>query len=117
VPLRRHRPFLKIDPAPYFFLFPFNFSFPQGMSRPRSIYERFSSSTLPPPESRVRFHAVQQGESLISIANLEYSLAEYDPDLWRDMGIANLVQDPFTLDIAFRARSLRVLPRPLPDFK
>jgi hypothetical protein len=65
---------------------------------------------------RERGHTVVEGESLISIANKEYSLDEYDPNLWRDMALANGVQNPFTFDGDFRGRQLSVPARPLPDF-
>lgn len=84
--------------------------------RPRSIYEQRTTSTLPPPELRERRHVVEQGESLISIANREYGLSEYDADLWRNMGLANKVENPFTIDMDFRGEALRVPAPPLPEF-
>jgi hypothetical protein len=59
---------------------------------------------------------VVEGESLISIANREYALDEYDANLWRDLGLAGRVKNPFTFDQDFRGELISVPPRPLPDF-
>jgi hypothetical protein len=86
------------------------------MARPRSIYERKTTSALPPPELREGSHVVAQGESLMSISVREYDLEEYNPDLWREVGLLNKVENPFTFDSDFRGVRLRIPPRPLPDF-
>jgi nucleoid-associated protein YgaU len=86
------------------------------MPRPRSIYERSTESSLPPPAFRERRHAVEQGESLISIANREYRLSEYDPDLWRGIGELNGVENPFTLATDFSGTALRIPAKQLPEF-
>jgi hypothetical protein len=86
------------------------------MARPRSIYERGTSSTLPPPERRERSHVVEQGESLITIANRMFSLEEYDPGLWREIGLVNRVDNPFTFDPDFVGERIRVPGRPLPAY-
>ena len=85
-------------------------------TRPRSIYERKTSATLPPPDQIERRHPVIQGEDLISIANKEYSLAEYGPDLWRGIAESNNVQNPFTLNAEFRGKVLKIPSKPLPEF-
>jgi len=86
------------------------------MARPRSIYERKTSSTLPPPELRERLHRVVDNESLISVANKEYGLGEYDPDFWREVGTANHVTNPFTFAEDYLGQSIRIPARPLPSF-
>ncbi|MBI3654077.1 MAG: hypothetical protein HY231_23855 [Acidobacteria bacterium] len=86
------------------------------MARPKSIYERLTGSTLPPPDVRERGHAVIQGESLLSIANREYTLEEYDASLWREIGLQNRIENPFTLDTDYRGKLLRIPAKPLPDF-
>jgi len=85
-------------------------------TRPRSIYERKSNATLPPPDQIERRHAVIQGEDLISIANKECGLAEYDADLWRGIGESNSVENPFTLDADFRGKLLKIPTKSLPEF-
>ena len=87
------------------------------MARPRSIYERFTKDVLPPPEFREGRHQVIQGESLISIANLEYSLEEYDPDRWRGVGLLNGVTNPFTFEQSFLGAIIRIPVPSLPDFQ
>lgn len=84
--------------------------------RPRSIYERFTGSTLPPPELREGSHVVEQGEGLISIANVEYGLREYDPDLWRGVAEKNGVENPFMTDTDYRGKAIRIAARKLPEF-
>ena len=86
------------------------------MLRPQSIYERRTNATLPPPDQVERRHAVIQGEGLISIANKEYALVEYDADLWRGIGESNGVENPFTLDADFRGKFLKVPAKSLPEF-
>ena len=87
------------------------------MARPRSIYERKTSSTLPPPELRERLHRVVDNELLLSVANKEYALSEYDAGRWRDLGIANDVTNPFTFDQDFLGKTIRVPAPGLPDFQ
>jgi hypothetical protein len=53
---------------------------------------------------------------LISIANKEYALAEYDADLWRGIGESNNVENPFTLDADFRGKLLKIPAKSLPEF-
>lgn len=86
------------------------------MARPRSIFERFTSATIPPTGQQIGFHMVAQSETLMSIANVEYSLQEYDPDLWRGIAAANNIQNPFSFDFDFRGRNIRIPLPPLPDF-
>jgi hypothetical protein len=86
------------------------------MARPKSIYERKTITTLPPPELRERLHRVVDNELLLSVANKEYALSEYDPDLWRDLGIANQVSNPFTFDHDFLGKIVRIPAKPLPAF-
>lgn len=86
------------------------------MARSRSIYERKTSTTLPPPELRERLHRVVDNELLLSVSNKEYGLAEYDADRWRDLGIANGVTNPFTFDHDFLGKTIRVPAKPLPSF-
>ena len=88
------------------------------MPRPQSIYERHTTSTIPPPEFRQRAHLVVDNETLIGIANVEHSLVEYDADLWRDMAIANNIQNPFTFtdDGEFLGERIVVPGKPLPEF-
>lgn len=86
------------------------------MARPRSIYERETNPTLPPPEFIERTHVVVEGETLISIAKLEYGLSEYDPDLLRLIVDANNIENPFTFAQDFRGKTIRIPARPLPDF-
>jgi hypothetical protein len=86
------------------------------MARTRSIYERGTTSTLPPPDRIERGHQVIQRESLLSIANSEYQLGEYDPDTWREIGIANNIVNPFTFDTELRGQVIRLPAKALPDF-
>jgi hypothetical protein len=86
------------------------------MGRPLSIYERLSQSTLPPPDISERSHLVAENESLLSIANSEYGLEEYDPDRWREVGLTNNIENPFTFDIEMRGTLIRLPAKPLPDF-
>jgi hypothetical protein len=84
--------------------------------RPRSIYERFTTPTLPPPDQTEGRHLVIEEESLMSVANDEYGLEEYDPNLWRSVGEANGIENPFTFDTEFRRTNIRIPARSLPDF-
>jgi hypothetical protein len=86
------------------------------MARSKSIYEQKTRSSLPPPELRERHHRVDDNELLLSVANKEYGITEYDPDLWRDLGLANGVTNPFTFDSEFLGRTIRVPAKPLPEF-
>jgi hypothetical protein len=86
------------------------------MPRPRSIYERQTTSVLPPPEYRERSHLVTENENLIVIASGEYGLEEYDSELWRLLGTTNKVLDPFTFDNDFTGLRVRVPARSLPPF-
>lgn len=91
------------------------------MSRPRSIFERFTKSTIPPPQLFEGTHVVASTEFAMGIANKEYGLQEYDPNPWREMLIINRVVDPFRLEAlpengGFRGRMLRIPPVKLPDF-
>jgi hypothetical protein len=88
------------------------------MARPKSIFERQTTSTVPPPEFRQKVHLVEDNEVLIGIANKEYSLSEYDPNLWRDLGLANGIQNPFnfTDEAEFRGKQIILPAKPLPDF-
>jgi nucleoid-associated protein YgaU len=86
------------------------------MARPLSLYERHTTSTLPPPDIRERSHVVVQNENLLSIANVEYALEEYAADLWRDCALANSIDNPFTFDTDLRGQLLRIPQKPLPDF-
>jgi hypothetical protein len=86
------------------------------MPRPRSFYERETKSTLPPPERREQSHVVQQGDSLIAIANRMYGRAEYEEDLWRMIAEANGVLDPFTFAEDFLGKRITIPAIPLPDF-
>jgi nucleoid-associated protein YgaU len=86
------------------------------MPRPRSIYERLTKPTVPPPSLRARSHVVLDGEVLISIATKEYGLQVYDPDLWRDMALANSVENPVTFSNDFLGKRI-IIPAPaLPGF-
>lgn len=83
----------------------------------KSIYERSTTSTLPPPDLSERGHVVIQNESPLSIANREYGLEEYDVALWREIGIRNGIENPFTFDSEMRGRVIRIPQKPLPDFE
>jgi nucleoid-associated protein YgaU len=86
------------------------------MPRPRSFYERGTRSTLTPPERRERSHTVVQGETLVVVATVEYSLQEYRPELWRLIAEKNAVQDPFRFSMDLTGQSVRIPAEPLPDF-
>jgi hypothetical protein len=86
------------------------------MARPRSIYERRTTSTLPPPELREKLHRVVDQETLIGIANVEYLLQEYDPDRWREMAFLNGIDNPFSFVDEFIGQTIRVPAKPLPEF-
>jgi hypothetical protein len=90
-------------------------------SRPLSIFEQFTSPVIPPPDQVERQHLVKKGEFALSIANVEYGHRQYDENTWRDLLIANGVEDPRRLDKLPQAggrqgQLLRIPPRPLPDF-
>jgi hypothetical protein len=86
------------------------------MTRPLSIYERFTKSILPLPQEEQRFHTVIGNESLMSIANREYGLRQYDKSKWRAIGEVNNVTNPFTFSEEFSGDNI-VIPSPLlPDF-
>ena len=90
-------------------------------NRPRSIYERYSTSTLPPPDAVERTHLVLQGENIISIANAEYDLQEYSADLWRGILEANEIDDAALIDEepengGYRGKLIIIPAKPLPDF-
>jgi nucleoid-associated protein YgaU len=92
------------------------------MARPKSIFERHTSSTLPPPDRSEGAHFVKSGEFLINIANAEYKLEEYDPDRWREIGLENGVENPFLLGAppaegGFQGTLLRIPAPELPDFE
>jgi hypothetical protein len=87
------------------------------MARPRSIYERNTTSTIPPPEFREKLHQVHQGECLLSISNIEHQTVEYEPSSWREIGLANNVENPFVIDVDYLGRNLRIPSKPLPDFE
>jgi nucleoid-associated protein YgaU len=61
-----------------------------------------------------RDHTVAAGEDLIKIANEEYDLQKYSPDLWRTIAEVNGVENPFTFDQAFLGKKIRIpVPRNL----
>jgi len=82
----------------------------------KSIYERLTDSTLPPPDVTERGHLVTQNESLLSIANTRYGLEEYSVERWREIGLANSIENPFTFDSELRGQVIRIPAVPLPDF-
>jgi hypothetical protein len=84
--------------------------------RPRSIYERLTNPTIPPPDQVEKRHQVIEGESLLSVANDEYGLQEYNSNRWRDIGLHNGVENPFAFDEEFRRQFIRIPPIPLPEF-
>jgi hypothetical protein len=86
------------------------------MPRPRSIYEQKTASTLPPPELRERLHRVVDNELLLSVANKEYASSEYDPNRWRELGLANEVANPFTFNQDFLGKTIRIPGPGLPGF-
>lgn len=86
------------------------------MARPRSIFERFSTTTLPDPARSEGTYVVQEGDALIALANRLYTLEEYDPDLWRDLAIKNSIANPFTFDLDLLGQRIRVPSPPLPQF-
>jgi hypothetical protein len=91
------------------------------MPRPRSIFERFTTPVIPPPEDQEKLHLVKQDEHAIQIANLEYDLKQYDKDLWREILIRNGVENPLVLDAApsaggYLGLHLSIPARPLPEF-
>ena len=86
------------------------------LTRPRSILERFTNSTIPPPRLQERYHLVKASESLMSIANREYNLQEYDPDRWRDIGSVNGVENPILFGLEYLGQRIRIPAPALPDF-
>ena len=87
--------------------------------RPRSIFEKYTHPVLPPPGFPDSFHLVVQGETLISIATIEYGLSEYDPNLWRGIMIANGITDPVgfgTPGDSWIGRTILIPATPLPAF-
>lgn len=84
------------------------------MARPRSIFERFSKSTLPPPEYREQVAIVQEGDVLLALSNRAYFVEEYDPALWRGIGLANNVLNPFRFSDDFIGERIRIPSKPLP---
>ncbi len=91
------------------------------MPRPKSLYERFTKATIPPPEEFEAQHLVIEGEHAIGIANAEYRLEEYDPDRWREMLLYNEIDNPFLLDVPVEEGGvagtiIRIPPTPLPTF-
>jgi hypothetical protein len=86
------------------------------MPRNKSIFERFTKPTVPPPSLRARSHVVLDGEVLISIATKEYGLLEYSPDLWRSIALSNNVENPVTFSNDFLGKRI-IIPAPaLPGF-
>jgi hypothetical protein len=91
------------------------------MPRPKSIFEQFTKSSLPPPEQVERRHLVIQGEHPMGVANREYQLSEYDPTLWRNMLIANGIDNPFLFSApeeegGNEGRQIVIPAKPLPTF-
>lgn len=84
---------------------------------PRSIYERLTGATVPPPNRIERRHLVVGDEHLITIATIEYGLEEYDSSLWRAVASANGVENLFTFSEDFRGKRIRIPPPPLPEFE
>ena len=85
-------------------------------NRPRSIFEKLTQPTLPPPSETEKRHVIVEGEDLIGISNREYALEEYDESLWRDMALSNNITNPFTFETDLRGMVMRIPPKPLPEF-
>jgi hypothetical protein len=68
------------------------------MARPLSLYEQHTEPTLPPPERLSRAVLVTKGMNIISLANGVYGFTEYNEDGWREILLANGIENPFLLD-------------------
>jgi nucleoid-associated protein YgaU len=81
-----------------------------------SIFERLSKATPPSAQQITRYHLVTDGESLMSIANVEYGLEFYRPECWRVIANANGITNPSAFSSDYLGKRIIIPALPLPSF-